>query len=135
MNMTNALAKNSHLSENAYSRHLHKWSEWKKSIPKENHLRIHQRLHIGEGTYIYSKCSYPSVLVHHLKYIKNALRLKKKKEKKTLWMWYMRNGLYPNLRPKKIPANLYSEKKSVHWKNYDMCFIPAVLFATLEALH
>ena len=82
MNMTNALAKNNHLSENAYSRHLHKWSEWEKSIPKENHLRIHQRIHIGEGTYKYCKCSNPSVLVHHLKYIKNALRLKKKKEKK-----------------------------------------------------
>jgi hypothetical protein len=27
----------------------------------------------------------------------------------------MRKGLYPNLRPKKIPGYLYSEK-SVHWK-------------------
>ena len=62
------------LSENAYSRHFHKWSEWEKPVSKEDHLRIHQRLYIGEGNYKCSKCSNPSVLVHHLKYIKECIQ-------------------------------------------------------------
>ena len=46
----------------------------------------------------------------------------------------MRKGLYPNIRPKKIPAYLYSEKKRPMEKLWHVLYSSGIM-ATLEAPH
>lgn len=78
VNVINSLSRNDLIiHQRKYTvEKFYKWSEWDKSCTKEDHLRAHQRLHIGETSYNCSENTNLWLLADVLEYIKEYIQEK-----------------------------------------------------------